>query len=139
MLRLIYTSRISPGTDSREIDSIICNARDYNPTVAITGLLMSNFEYFFQILEGPDLLVRMLYEKIRQDGRHTDINLVVEEAVNHRLFPDWSMGYLALPLEEPRNFNDDWTKLTAMECHTVLRQVMPDNNLLRKQEPERML
>ena len=139
MLRLIYTSKIAPGTDSQEIDEIVCTARDYNSTVAITGLLMSNFEYFFQILEGPDLLVRMLYEKIRQDIRHVDINLIVEEKVDHRLFPDWSMGYLTLPLEEPQNFNDDWTKLTPLECHSVLRQIIPDNDLLKKQQPERMV
>lgn len=137
MLRLIYTSKIAPEINSQDIENIICSARDYNSMVAITGLLMSNFEYFFQILEGPDLLVRMLYDKIKNDGRHADISLIVEEEVDYRLFPDWTMGYLTFPLEDPPAINSDWTKLTPKECQKVLNKVLPEGTILEKQEPER--
>ena len=125
MLRLIYTSKITQGITSQDIENIINAARDYNSMVAISGLLMSNFEYFFQVLEGPDLLVRLLYEKIEKDGRHSNIRLLVKESVEQRLFPDWTMGYLMFPRENPPAINADWTKLTEEEWQKVLKRVVP--------------
>ena len=124
MLRLIYTSQVFESITPDDIEHIISAARDYNSRVAISGLLISNFHYFFQVLEGPDLLVRLLYSKIENDPRHSQINLITEAEVTSRLFPDWTMGYLVFPTEDPPVINDDWTKLTSAESDKVLERVL---------------
>ena len=125
MIRFIYTSKIAPTLDHQDLKNIIQSARKYNQQNDITGLLISNFEYFFQVLEGPEQHVAALYEKIKVDSRHLGIHLLSQEEVNNRLFPDWKMGYLTFPLEDPPIIKTDWTKLTTEECDKILRRVVP--------------
>lgn len=61
MVRYIYTSKIVQ-TLQQDVQHIIKSARKYNERDNITGLLISNFEYFFQVVEGPEKSVRALYE-----------------------------------------------------------------------------
>jgi len=46
-----------------------------------------------QVLEGPKDDVKALAEKIRQDSRHTDMEIVYEKSVETAEFSKWSMGF----------------------------------------------
>jgi hypothetical protein len=125
MIRYIYTSKIAQTLDHQDLQNIVQSAKKYNQQNDITGLLISNFEYFFQVLEGPEQHVAALYEKIKVDPRHLGIHLMSQEGVTHRLFPDWRMGYLTFPLEDPPIIKADWTKLTTEDCDKILGRVVP--------------
>lgn len=63
----------------------------------ITGVLIYFRELFFQIIEGDDVKIDCLYEKIGQDKRHADILcLKTEYQVEDRYFPNWSMNVINL-------------------------------------------
>lgn len=51
---------------------------------------------FFQVIEGPAEKVELLFEKIARDDRHSGIIRVIDEEIEQRSFPDWSMGGLRL-------------------------------------------
>lgn len=125
MVRYIYTSKIAQRLNQEGIQKIIQSAVKYNELNEITGLLISNFEYFFQVLEGPEQNVATLFNTIKTDNRHENIHLLTKDDVNRRLFPNWKMGYLTFPLEQPPTINTDWTKLTIQECETILLRVAP--------------
>ena len=125
MLRLIYTSKIACSITSGDVENIILNSKAYNERAAITGLLISNFDCFFQVLEGPDLLVQMLFDKIKTDPRHERVQIIANQQTEHRMFPGWTMGYLMLPGDNKPVINEDWTKLSASECQTLLKIVAP--------------
>lgn len=125
MLRLIYTSKIAKSIAADDIEGIIRSSRAYNARAAVTGLLISNFDCFFQVLEGPDILVKLLFDKIKLDPRHESVQLVASSQTRHRMFPEWTMGYLMLPAENPPLINEDWTKLTSHECNVLLDIVAP--------------
>ncbi|BDX06513.1 BLUF domain-containing protein [Planctobacterium marinum] len=125
MMRLIYTSKIASSISAGDMENIIVNSQAYNQRAAITGLLICNFDCFFQVLEGPDLLVQMLFDKIKTDPRHERVKVISTRQADHRMFPGWSMRYLMLPSEKPPVINDDWTQLTKKECQVLLDMLAP--------------
>jgi hypothetical protein len=87
---LIYVSR-PLGYDPLELDDILQTARAHNGRVGITGALVSRWDLFLQLLEGPDEAVASIYERIRRDRRHVDVTLLGTARATGRLFADWQM------------------------------------------------
>ena len=88
--RLIYCSQPF-GYDQPMLNGILADARTYNPKNNITGALICREDIFLQLLEGPEDKLLLTYDKILNDDRHLDIELLVKELCDDRLFPNWSM------------------------------------------------
>ena len=68
--------------------------RKNNQAHEITGLFLYNcYGTFIQVLEGDSNVVKPLYEKISKDTRHRRVNLLGENEIQERSFPDWRMGF----------------------------------------------
>ncbi|OQX12545.1 MAG: family 3 adenylate cyclase [Desulfobacteraceae bacterium IS3] len=97
MKRLTYISRLNSPLSEKEIEEIGIISRQNNQKQDITGVLIYFGGLFFQIIEGDDVKIDRLYEKIGQDKRHTDILcLKTEHQAEERLFPNWSMNVINL-------------------------------------------
>ena len=88
--RLIYCSQPF-GYDQPMLNGILADARTYNPKNHITGALICREDIFLQLLEGPEDKILLTYNRILNDDRHLDIELLVQEPCDDRLFPTWSM------------------------------------------------
>ena len=88
--RLIYYSQPF-GYDQPMLNGILADARTYNPKNHITGALICREDIFLQLLEGPEDKILLTYNRILNDDRHLDIELLVQEPCDDRLFPTWSM------------------------------------------------
>ena len=88
--RLIYCSQPF-GYDQPMLNGILADARTYNPKNNITGALICREDIFLQLLEGPEDKILLTYNRILNDDRHLDIELLVQEPCDDRLFPTWSM------------------------------------------------
>ncbi|WP_394285153.1 BLUF domain-containing protein [Corynebacterium sp.] len=75
------------------MDAILTVARQHNASAGITGLLLLRGGMFVQFLEGSAEEIDQLLASIRQDVRHTDVKVIIEEPVDRRRFPDWRMGF----------------------------------------------
>lgn len=97
---LCYRSRIAPevpGADiEREIEVILAQSRHKNSTNSVTGCLLFDGSTFFQVLEGSPKDIGDTYERICNDPRHTDIEILAEAEISHRTFSDCWMGYSGL-------------------------------------------
>ena len=93
LFQLIYVSAGLPGLSEAEVAGILAAARAHNPAREITGLLLCLEDAFLQVLEGPEAEVRALFERIREDPRHSQVLCLVTQAIAEREFPGWSMGY----------------------------------------------
>ena len=62
------------------------NARD-----DITGALICRHDLYLQLIEGPDAAIDALYTKIGRDDRHCDVQLLLTDVVEARIFPEWRM------------------------------------------------
>ncbi len=105
LISLTYvSSEARPMTDD-DLMAILNTARNFNPTKDITGLLLYRKGYFIQALEGEEADVTALFEKIKQDPRHTKVLCVSQEPIDRRSFQQWSMGFQNLDKLDPAFYN----------------------------------
>nr|WP_249409070.1 BLUF domain-containing protein [Frigoribacterium sp. CFBP 8751] len=92
----VYVSRSSyPFTDD-DLANLLMTSRSNNARLGITGMLLHREGRFIQVLEGPEEAVRERLAVIARDPRHTAVHTIVDERVEDRLFPAWTMGYRAV-------------------------------------------
>lgn len=92
-LQLIYVSSARGRLSSTHISEILDSSRRNNQRDGITGLLVFDDGLFFQVLEGEDAVVRDCFSRIATDPRHGSIAPIMENQIETRSFPDWSMGF----------------------------------------------
>lgn len=94
--QLVYFSRNTvPGDDRAMLTNlreILAVAQRNNVRDGITGFLIFDKTWFFQILEGERLKVTETYTRIARDTRHSGASIMNARDVTDRSFPDWSMG-----------------------------------------------
>lgn len=95
LVRLLYASR-AVDTSAGAIESILTQARQYNPTCGITGILCYGGGIFLQAIEGGRMAINQLYGHIQRDARHRDVVLLQYEEISERRFSGWTMGQVNL-------------------------------------------
>jgi hypothetical protein len=103
MLSLIYVSTSVKLLNDEELLDILKISRQNNSPKDVTGLLLYKGGNFMQVLEGPDEAVEALYEKIKADPRHKDVNVLSREQISARQFPTWEMAFQNLDDPEVKN------------------------------------
>ena len=89
--RVIYISRSLIGADPQKIEEVISSSIRRNAEVEVTGMLWADGESFAQVIEGGSDQVGLTMDRIRNDRRHADIEVLLDRAVLSRQFGDWSM------------------------------------------------
>lgn len=90
---LVYISQATHDFSDEELADLLAVSRRNNAATAITGLLMYESRVFMQALEGPRARVEALFERIRRDPRHTDVQVICEDAIQARYFGPWRMAF----------------------------------------------
>jgi len=91
LVRLLYASR-AVDSSADAIEAILSQARHYNPTCGITGILCYGGGIFLQAIEGGRMPISELYGHIQRDVRHKDVVLLHYEEISERRFGGWTMG-----------------------------------------------
>lgn len=89
---LVYRSTKVDSTGEVELRDIINQATVKNEARGITGILINYDQTFLQYIEGESASITELFNRIKSDPRHQNIELEFEGKLNKRLFPDWSMA-----------------------------------------------
>lgn len=90
MKQLIYRSQPF-GFDNAMLAGILVRARHNNRRDDITGALICRHDLYLQLIEGAPSAIDAPYARIKVDDRHLEVKLLLEDAVDTRLFPEWSM------------------------------------------------
>ena len=93
MFHVIYISKATQPFSQAELAELLSQARQHNTQRLLTGLLLYANGCFMQLLEGKEAEVKTVYERIKQDSRHTDIVTLRMEETPSRHFPDWRMAF----------------------------------------------
>lgn len=104
--RIIYLSSGQKDLTLLDVNVILKNAKAYNKSKNITGVLLYLDKNFIQVLEGTKDDVINLYEKIQLDNRHKNIIKVIEDTINRRQFEEWDMGFSELNSDELKNIKE---------------------------------
>lgn len=116
LLCLVYTSTASQPFRETALEHLLEECRRLNDARDVTGMLLHRSGRFIQVLEGEPEVVRDLVERIRHDSRHHDMRILLEKAIDHRRFPEWTMGYRAFrgdPGLAPAGYRDSFADLDA--------------------------
>ncbi|MFG5120397.1 BLUF domain-containing protein [Methylorubrum sp. POS3] len=135
--RLVYYSRNRTSGASGAMDgtirSILAASRVNNARVGVTGALMFNAGCFAQVLEGPSAAVEATFERIQQDERHGEVSLLAYDAVEARLFTEWSMAYVGASKADADRYGDvadasgfDLSRMTGDRLCAVLHRLALD-------------
>ncbi len=89
----LYVSTIAPGVPITSVGTIASKSRIANQTRGITGVLIFDGMRYCQQLEGPREEVLALLERIRQDSRHSRMEVLHQGAIASRRFQSFGMGY----------------------------------------------
>jgi Sensors of blue-light using FAD len=88
----VSTSRerlIAPAT----MDRLLANAKKFNDSCGVTGVLIHHDGNFFQYLEGSAESVKIVYDRVLKSTSHYGIVEMLNSEVEQRHFSTWSMGF----------------------------------------------
>jgi hypothetical protein len=88
---LVYRSRALVPWTADDLQRMLDIARARNRAESITGMLICEDDRFFQWIEGPTDRLAQVWESIRRDPRHTDIEVLGESSTPMRFFGQWDM------------------------------------------------
>jgi hypothetical protein len=95
MRQIIYRSTTTAGSGraADDVPGILRQAVARNGIEGITGLLYTEDDAFLQAIEGPAESMSDLLARLYQDGRHRQLEILVDRPVERREFGDWTMIY----------------------------------------------
>ncbi len=93
LYEILYVSTLAPEAPLSVVADIAAKARQANAERDITGLLIFDGMRFCQQLEGGQKQVLALLERIRQDTRHINMQILHHGELAARRFRRFSLGY----------------------------------------------
>ena len=93
MFCLVYRSVSKTSFKQSDVEKMLSKARMANNKLGITGCLLYYSGEFIQYLEGNQIKVLELFDRIKKDKRHTDVELISYGERDEREFEQWEMAY----------------------------------------------
>jgi len=101
MIHIVYISRAVRPLSDQDLQALLAQCQRDNVRHNITGVLFYSHGNIAQLIEGEAEILEPLFEKIAQDGRHSDVKKLVSKSISTRSFSEWSMAFHPL---EPSGF-----------------------------------
>ena len=106
-------------------------SRARNERHGITGMLLYKNGHFMQVLEGDEADVMQVFADIERDKRHKNVDVLRTEYIQHRNFPDWTMGFRNIDKLDlstvpgftrllEHDFNSEFFSEDTVEAHAML-------------------
>jgi len=89
--KVVYRSRAVHPLTPVDLQKLTLAAQARNRAESITGLMLYDDDRFFQWLEGPTDALERIMRSIRNDPRHTDIEVLRQEPADARRFSGWDL------------------------------------------------
>jgi hypothetical protein len=93
LIHLIYISSATSWPSQNDLKQLLKQSQARNLKQDITGMLLYDNAIYMQVLEGSVKDVHDIYDSILKDTRNNGNVKLVEEVINQRNFPMWSMGF----------------------------------------------
>ena len=90
--QLVYVSNRKATCSDEEIQKILQSCEKNNPSLNITGVLLYSDRKFIQMVEGESNVLTKLYDKIKEDPRHSNVMMISYGPIKEKSFPSWHMG-----------------------------------------------
>jgi hypothetical protein len=94
MIQIVYVSAAIAPFTREDLHNLLAQSRAKNVINKVTGMLLYHSGSFLQLLEGPQAAVEQIFASIQRDPRHHQIKVLIHQPIDHREFPDWTMGFM---------------------------------------------
>jgi hypothetical protein len=131
---VVYRSRAVAPLSDPDLQHLLQTAQARNYREGITGVVLYDDSRFFQWLEGPQDGVERVMGSIRNDRRHTDLEVLSHHAAPARRFDGWDMK-LAARGTNPAVWRGDVLEPPREIINDLRRQPGAAPNLLPKLVP----
>lgn len=123
---LVYVSKstLHPFGNSAEaqLRDISERSKVNNRVLSVNGFLYYHDHQFLQILQGGFEGVNTIFEKIKSDPRHSNIQVIWQAETEKRAFKQWAMS-------DSMNFAaDNYKKLTVQQ--SIVKRFIPERGPL---------
>jgi len=92
---IVYLSSASDELEIAEISKILSFTEESNNNHDITGLLLFSDGNFFQIIEGEKNSILKLFETIKRDDRHRNIQQIFGEEINKGAYDLYATNFIS--------------------------------------------
>ena len=89
--RIAYYSKATSSLNEDSCADLAAFIGERNRQNRVTGVMVFTVGTFFQVIEGEQRCIEDLYRKIENDTRHREVNKVLDEEIDVRLFKNWAM------------------------------------------------
>ncbi|CAN7410287.1 blue light sensor protein [Acidovorax sp. Leaf76] len=93
LYEVLYVSMLAPDQPLSVVAEIAAAARVANTRMDITGLLIFDGQRFCQQFEGPKKAVLKLIERIRNDPRHVNVEVLHHGLLAGRRFQNFNLAF----------------------------------------------
>ena len=124
--QLIYTSKPASQLTEQSLIDILIDAQKYNQDEGISGFLLYSAEKLIQLIEGDELSVKDLYQKIKKDRRHHDIAIQQFGFAEKRCMPFLGMGLCFMEEINHHNHQFYFTRAEAKKFSPLIRGEIGD-------------
>ena len=97
-----------------ELDALANRARERNAAEGIGSFLVRTDDHFLQMIEGPPSAVSQLMDRIWDDRRHEDIDILLTMRERQLTAPGFPMGFV--DLKKDREDNPEIQSKIAETC-----------------------
>jgi hypothetical protein len=121
---LAYRSRSRSAQTSQELTRLVGDSQERNRACGITGQLIYDNQRYFQWLEGPGEHLQQLWESIKRDNRHSDIEVLGNQQIPARFFSGWNLKLTTkFEANEPSGSNPLESSLPSLIKNLVIPQL----------------
>ncbi|WP_063368890.1 BLUF domain-containing protein [Pseudoalteromonas luteoviolacea] len=99
LIELIYISTVTTPLSDAELETLRRQCAAANQISSISGMLLYDRHHFMQVIEGDKSKVEQLFEHIKQDKRHKEVEALICNPIGKRNFRKWAMGLIDLDKE----------------------------------------
>lgn len=114
-----YVSSSATLLPEPELEALLQDARAFNRTVGVTGVLLHHDGSFFQYFEGLRDSADQVYDRIRASRRHHTIFELFRGPVAHCIFTDWQMGFAKTPQSAILKLSQAEWRASAASIHQI--------------------
>jgi hypothetical protein len=100
MIQLSYVSSAYKDMSPAELLELLQQCLKNNPPLGVTGMLLYGNGTFLQTIEGEDVVIDQLVERISKDPRHTRLQFFSRKQIERRQYSEWSMGFKRISDDE---------------------------------------
>lgn len=93
-----YASKATRLLRARDLEELLIDARAFNESMQVTGVLFEHQGTFFQYFEGRPTAVAVVYQRIKKSSMHEQLVERLNGPVDRRQFARWHMAFTRVPL-----------------------------------------